>query len=405
MKSGTAVARFVPCSGDSWRDPFDMYAALRDHDPVHHVADGDYWVLSRFDDVFSAARSHQTFSSAQGLTFNYNDMQAAGLDAVRPIVMMDPPQHTGFRRLVSKAFTPRRVVQLQPVVRRFVIGRIEALKQAGGGDVAQSLFKPLPSMVVAHYLGVPEADRRRFDAWTEAIVAATAEGNTLGAPEAVGELFTYFSWLVEQRRAGALGGTGTDTISTMLSASAEDGDPDVDLLGVLGFAFTMVTGGNDTTTGMLGGSAELLTRQPDQRAALIEDPALIPVAVEELLRLTSPVQGLARTTTEPVQLHGRTIPPGKRVLLLFGSANRDPRKFGPDAHLLDVRRDPHPILTFGYGAHHCLGAAVARLQARVALEELLARCPRFVVDPASGRYAPGHFVRRYLHLPFTPDGL
>jgi cytochrome P450 len=179
----------------------------------------------------------------------------------------------------------------------------------------------------------------------------------------------------------------------------------VDTLGMLGFAFTMVTGGNDTTTGLLGGAAELLTAYPDQRARLLADPSLLPTALEELLRLTSPVQGLARTTTAEVTWHGRTIPEGRKVLLLFASGNRDERRFGEDAACFEVLRDPKPILTFGYGAHHCLGAAVARLQARVALEELLARCPGFSVDAAAGEFAPGHFVRRYLHLPFSPDGM
>ncbi len=378
-----------------------MYAALRDHDPVHHVAAdaGDYWVLSRFDDVFAAARDTALFSSAQGLTFSYDDMAFVGLEEARPIVMMDPPQHTEFRRLVSRAFTPRSVAALEPVVREFVVTRLAWLVEAGGGDVAASLFKPLPSMVVAHYLGVPESDRAQFDRWTEAIVAVTAAGDAMGAPEAVMELFGYFSSLIDYRRGS--GDIGEDTISALVSA----GTSKVDTLGMLGFAFTMVTGGNDTTTGLLGGAAELLTARPDQRELLLDDPSLLPAALEELLRLTSPVQGLARTATADVSLHGCTIPEGRKVLLLFASGNRDERRFGSDAGSLDILRDPKPILTFGYGAHHCLGAAVARLQARVALEELLARCPRFSVDAAAGRYAPGHFVRRYRHLPFSPDGL
>jgi cytochrome P450 len=165
----------------------------------------------------------------------------------------------------------------------------------------------------------------------------------------------------------------------------------------------MVTGGNDTTTGMLGVSAELLTRHADQRQVLLDEPDRIGPAVEELLRLSSPVQGLARTTTADVELHDRTIPAGRKVLLLYGAANRDPAEFGDDAERLDVRREPARILTFSYGAHHCLGAAAARLQARVALEELLARCPRFAVDHEAGTFAPGHFVRRYEALPFTAD--
>lgn len=195
---------------------------------------------------------------------------------------------------------------------------------------------------------------------------------------------------------------GDDVVSHLVQLSDEAG---LSPLRILGFAFTMVTGGNDTTTGLLSGGLELLTMYPVQRDLLAADPDLIRDAIEELLRLTSPVQGLARTTTEDVTLHGETIPSGRKVLLLYGAANRDPCEFGPDAEELDVRRRPRQILTFGSGPHHCLGAAAARLMGRVTLEELLARCPRFEVDAATGRFAPGHFVRWYESLPFVaaPD--
>jgi cytochrome P450 len=163
----------------------------------------------------------------------------------------------------------------------------------------------------------------------------------------------------------------------------------------------MVTGGNDTTTGLLGGAAQLLTERRDQRARLLDDPSLIADAVDELLRLTSPVQGLARTTTRDVEVGDRVVPAGRKVLLLYGSANRDPRTFGDDADQLDVTRRPERILTFGYGAHHCLGAAAARVQGRVALEELLGAMPDFQVDADAATFAPGHFVRRFESLPFV----
>jgi cytochrome P450 len=370
-----------------------MYAALRDHDPVHHVEDGDYWVLSRFDDVFAAARDTATFSSAQGLTFEYGEREKAGLAEAAPMVMMDPPEHTAFRRLVGKGFTPRHVQEIEPVVRAFVVERVERLLAAGGGDVVRELFKPLPSMVVASYLGVPEADWSRFDGWTEKIVAANAEGDPLQAGETVGELFLYFSDLIERKRAEP----GDDTISALVAT----GEADVPIMQVLGFAFTMVTGGNDTTTGLLSTGAELLTRNPDQRAMLLADPTLLPNAIEEMLRLSAPVQGLARTTTRAVALHDRQIPEGKKVLLLYGSANRDPRRFGSTAEDFEVDRPIETLMTFSYGAHHCLGAAAARLQAKVALEELLARCPRFTVDWEAGTFGAGHFVRRYESLPFA----
>lgn len=392
----TAVpeARFVPRSGETWRDPFAMYAALRDHDPVHHVADGDHWVLSRFADVFDAARDTATFSSAQGLTTVADERRKAGLDASPPFVMTDPPEHTAFRRLVGRGFTPRRVEAVEPEVRRFVVERIERLRGEGGGDVVEVLFRPLPAFVVAHYLGVPEADRGRFEVWTEAIVAANATGGLTSAADAVAELAGYFAELVERRRIEP----GDDTISELVRVGAADGD---DVLQVLGFAFTMVAGGNDTTTGLLGGASELLTAHPDQRRRLLADPTLVPNAVEELLRLLSPVQGLARTTTRPVELHGRTVPAGRKVLLLYAAANRDEREFGPTAAELDVGRHIERMVAFSYGAHHCLGAAAARLQGRVVLEELLARCPDFAVDAAAGEYAPGPYVRRYRSLPFV----
>jgi cytochrome P450 len=388
-------ARFVPRSRETWRDPFAMYAALRDHDPVHHVERGDYWALSRFADVLRAAQDTTTFSSAQGLTFHYDEMDKAGLRAAAPIVMLDPPEHTAFRRLVSRGFTPRQVTAIEPAVRAFVVERIERLRDAGEGDVVAELFKPLPSMVVAHYLGVPAADRTRFDGWTDAIVAANAAGDVMAA-DAVADLLGYFSGLIARRRSEP----EDDTISHLVAAGGDD--PAVPLIRILGFAFTMVAGGNDTTTGLLGGAAELLAAHPEQRARLRDDPTLIPSAVEELLRLTSPVQGLARTTTADVAIDGTTIPAGRKVMLLYGAANRDPREFGPDAGELDVGRGPRQILTFSFGAHFCLGAAAARLQARVVLEELLARCPDFAVDAARGTFASGSFVRRYESLPFSP---
>ena len=371
-----------------------MYAALRDLDPVHYVDDGDYWVLTRFEDVFAAARNTATFSSAQGLTMHYDDREMAGLEEVAPIVMMDPPEHTAFRRLLSRGFTPRQVSDIEGDIRSFVVERVERLRQIGSGDVVAELFKPLPSFVVAHYLGVDEVDRDRFDGWTQAIVAASAEGDPLAASGAVGELFEFFTEMIERRRLEP----GDDTISLLVEAA--DGDPGIPVLQVLGFAFTMVTGGNDTSTGLLGGAAELLTAWPDQRAILLDDLLALPNAIDELLRLTSPVQNLARTVTEDVTIRGERIPCGRKVLLSYGAANRDPREFGDDAEVLDVTRAIRHHLAFSSGAHYCLGAAAARLQARIALEELLCRCPDFGVDADAGAFAGGNFVRRYESLPF-----
>lgn len=375
-----------------------MYADLRDHGPVHRVEHGDYWVLSRFADVSAAARDTETFSSAQGLSVGYGEVEGTGLGEATPMVFLDPPDHTEFRRLISRGFTPRRVSSIEPHVREFVAERLERLAGRDEVDIVAELFKPLPSFVVAHYLGVPDGDRARFDGWTDQIVAANASGAMLSASEAVAELFEYFRELIARRRVEP----AEDTISDLIGIFGDD-DP-VGLIRILGFAFTMVAGGNDTTTGLLSSGAELLTAHPAQCDALADDPGLIPGAVDELLRLTSPVQGLARTTTRDVDLRGKVIPRDRKVLLLYGSANRDPREFGPDAEQLDITRRPRGILAFSQGPHHCLGASAARLTARIALEELLARFPRFEVDAARGVFAGGQYVRRYQSLPCNPAG-
>src|SRR5258705_1839947 len=209
LSHGTPV-RFRLADATTWPNPWPMYKALRDHDPVHHVVpsdkpDHDYYVMTRHADIWAAARDHETFSSALGLTVNYGELKLIGLADNPPMVMQDPPVHTEFRKLVSRGFTPRQVEAVEPKVREYVVERIERIRANGGGDIVAELFKPLPSMVVAHYLGVPEEDRRKFDGWTEAIVAAnTTAGGVAGAlgglGDALGEMMAYFTALIEMRR-------------------------------------------------------------------------------------------------------------------------------------------------------------------------------------------------------------
>ena len=175
---------FVPRSSETWRDPWPMYASLREEDPVHRAERGDYWVLSRFDDVAAAARDTATFSSARGLTMTDGEAELELVSDFRPMVMEDPPDHTAFRRMVSRGFTPKQVTELEPMVREFVRGRLEQVAGHDEVDIVAELLKPLPSMVVAHYLGVPEEDRPRFDVWTDAIVAATSRGSSTDGAEA-----------------------------------------------------------------------------------------------------------------------------------------------------------------------------------------------------------------------------
>jgi cytochrome P450 family 130 len=387
---------YKPFGKDTWRDPFGLYRHLRDHDPVHRSPHG-FWVLSRFRDVFDAARDTTTYSSAQGLTF-VNEREQLGLAPT--IVMMDPPDHTRYRRLVNRGFTPRHVEEVEPQVRAFVKERLEALaaEAPGTGDFISGLARPLPSWVVAFYLGVPEEDRHRFEGWTRSLVQAG--GGQDDPVQALADLYGYFTELVARRRfQRERGASGDDLVSILVQA--DDEGAGIGLDGILGYAFVMIAGGNDTTTGLLGGAAELLTDRPDQRRLLIDEPDLIPGAVEELLRLTSPVQGLCRVATRDVTIGDTTIAAGDRVLLCYGAANRDDREFGADAEDLDVRRSTDRLLTFSTGSHFCLGAAAARLQARVVLEELLRTCPDFSVDAGAGVFADGAFTRRYEALPFT----
>jgi cytochrome P450 family 130 len=408
-----------------------MYAALRDTDPVHHVEPAhasttttststststgtstgtststgtgtgtgtgtkdDYWVLSRFEDVQAAVLDTARYSSADGLTIAYGERAAAGLAEIAPLVMLDPPEHTDFRALFARGYTSRRVAEIEPEVRQFVRTRLDAIEKLTECDIVAELFRPLPAFVVARYLGVPEADRARFDGWASGIVAANADATTPPADIAA-ELFGYFAALIKRRRTEPADDTISDLVRLM-------GGDTAGTMRILGFAFTMITGGNDTVTGLLSGAAELLTTNPAQRRLLLDQPDLLPAAIEELLRLTTPVQCLARTLTSDTTLHGHLLPRGRRVLLLYGSADRDPRVFGPDADKCDFQRQTTARhLAFALGPHHCLGAAAARLQARVVLQELLARFPNFAVDPEAGTFAPGHYTRRYATLPFT----
>lgn len=391
MTVGMESLKYVPFGAATWRDPFPLYRRLRDEDPLHWSEEAGCYVLSRFEDVFGAARDTATFSSAQGLTFR-NEVEELGLAPT--IVMMDPPDHTHYRRLVNRGFTPRQVDEIEPAVREFVAARIEELRTAEKADFIPGLARPLPCFVVANYLGVSEEDRGQFEGWTESIVQAGSSGHPGSAADALAGMYGYFTELIARRRAEP----GDDMISTLVAA--DDGTLEIEQ--ILGYAFVMVTGGNDTATGLLGGAAELLTANPEQRARLRDDPSTIPNAVEECLRLTSPVQGLCRVTTRNVTVNGVDLPVGTRVLLCYGAANRDPREFGATAEEMDVARPIPRLMTFSSGPHFCLGAAAARLQGRVVIEELLARCPDFQVDADAGVFADGAFTRRYDTLPFAP---
>lgn len=383
-------------------DPYPAYRALREHDPVHHHADPEFWALSRFQDVWEAVRDPELFSSAAGLTFWPDEIARLGLAPT--IVMLDPPRHTELRRLIGQAFSPRRVSLLEDAIREFVVARIQhmAHRAADGApvDLHRDFSSPIPTFVLATLLGVPESDRARFDTWVRALVAFQDDGFALAGgmtgKEAVAEMFGYFSDVIARRRAAE---PADDLIGALVAAEI-NGERLTDW-DILGFCFVMVAGGNDTTGNLISHGVMLLDGDHAQRELLIADRSLIPSALLEFLRLEGSVQGLARTTTRPVRLHGVEIPADVKVMLLYGSANRDEREFGDTAAELDVRRTIRRHLGFAHGPHFCIGSHLARLQARIALEELLARQPQLGVDTAGGERLLSSFTRGWVRLPAT----
>lgn len=392
---GAGRVFFDPFDRALMRDPYPTYRALRAEVPVFHDEARDFYALSRFDDIFRALRDPATFTSTEGLTPVAGEKEILGLAPT--FIMMDPPDHTVLRKLVSKAFTRDRVAAWDERVKDFVRGRmdrlLEAIARDGEADFVGTFSSPIPTFVLAEILGVPEGDRERFDPWSQAITSATLEPEKVEAAVlAVAHLFQFFVDVIERRRREP----GDDMISSLV-ASQQAGEK-LSNWDILGFCFVFVAGGNDTTNHLLGNAVALLDDDPASRQRLIETPALVPGAIEEFLRFDAPVQGLSRATTRDVEIGGVRIPKGKKVHMLFASGNRDEREFGPTSEHLDVGRTIGRHLSFSQGPHFCVGAHFARSSARTALETLFARLPAFRV-PAEGRVrVDSPFVRGYSRL-------
>ena len=406
--------RYDPYDPEFLLDPYPGYRELRESDPVHHhLGDGtaerpDFWALARFEDIYTAVRDPQTFSSAHGLTMYADEIAALGLAPT--IVMMDPPEHTAKRRLLAKAFSPRQVTATEGVIRDFVRGRLaEMAEEAGQGEVVDlhsRYSSAVPTFVLGYLLGVPEVDRERLDPWVRALTTIQDGGFSLsglggGAVAAVAEMFEYFGQLIADRRRhlDSGGRPPGDLITALLSAEV-DGER-LDDWDVLGFCFVIVAGGNDTTGNLISHTVMLLDEHPDRRSEVVAEPALIPGALTECLRLESSVQSLARFTLRDVTISGVTIPAGAKVMMLYGSGNRDEREFGSTAERLDIHREIPRHLAFTQGPHFCIGSHLARLQARVAVEELYARFPRVGVDMTTAVRIRSPFTRGFASLPAT----
>jgi cytochrome P450 len=362
-------------SGPSW-DPFDVdldtspYAVwkrLRDEAPVYRNERFDFWALSRFADVEAAHRDPFTYSSSHGTV----------LEIITPVPMptgmmifQDPPTHTRLRGLVSRAFTPRHVARLEDHIRELCRQLLEPWTDGSEFDFVEDFGGPLPSMVISELLGVPADDREKVKELIDTsfhIEPGVGMVNDVSLTARI-ELHGYLVALLEDRRATP----GDDLLSCLVQTALAIDE-------AAGFADLLVSAGTETVARLLGWAAVVLDQHPGQRAELATDRALIPRAVEELLRYEapSPVQG--RWTTRDVELYGLSIPRDSKVLLLTGSAGRDERKY-PDPDRFDIHRRFDQHVSFGYGIHFCLGAALARMEGRIALEQVLARHPAWEVD-------------------------
>jgi cytochrome P450 len=389
---------YSPYAYDIHEDPYPTYARLRAEAPVFRNDAADFWALSRHADVVEAFRDHTRFSSAHGVSL---DPAASGPHAHRTMsfLAMDEPMHGRMRGLVSRGFTPRRVAELEPHIRELARGYLDAALERGEFDFVGDLAGRLPMDVICELLGVPSVDRDELRRLSDLLVHRE-EGVDDVPPagvEAALTLVTYYADLLAQRRARP-----TEDLTSALLAAEVDGDR-LSEDEIIGFLFLMVVAGNETTTKLLGNAWYWAWRNPDERAKPFADPGRVPAWVEETLRYDTSTQMLARLSAQDIELHGTTIPAGERVVLVVGSANRDERVFeAPDAFDLDrPERERQQIASFGFGRHFCLGASLARLEARVALEELVARVRDYDIDERGVRRVHSVNVRGFAALPTT----
>lgn len=350
-------------SDEMRRDPYPLFAQARSGFPVLHEPNTDMWLLFDYDSVKRALNDPESFSSV---------VETPTGKAPDWLVFSDPPRHSKLRAIIMRAFTPRSIAALEPRVRDLSRELLRPVLERGELDLVADYAAPLPMIVIAEMLGIPVADRRRFMHWAEVIM--TLSYTISGGEEAARalsenavvkeEMRAYFEDLAEQRRREP-----KDDLLTRLVQAEVDGEgltPNE----FLGFFQLLLSAGTETTTNLIANALLCLLEHPEQLARLQAEPGLLPSALEEVLRYRTPAQMVYRTTRKEVELRGQRIPTGKLVLVMVGSANRDATKF-QDADRFDITRDPNPHIAFGHGIHFCLGAALSRMEGRVALADLL----------------------------------
>src|SRR3954447_21655415 len=384
---------FDPYDVDINADPYPAYARLREEAPAYYNDRYDFWALSRHDDVQKALVNWQVFSNTRS---DILDIIKAGVELPPGVILFeDPPLHTMHRGLMSRVFTPRRMAELEDQIRAFCVRCLDPLVGADGFDIVAELGSVMPMRVIGMLLGIPEEDQVAVRNRTDATLR-TEPGKPMAVKQgavANGEHFAeYIDWRAEH--------PSDDLMTQLLNATFEDEQGETRTLmraEVRTYASVIAGAGNETTGRLIGWLAKVLAEHPDQRRAVVEDRSLIPHAIDETLRVEPTGHATARLVTRDVEYYGTTVPAGSAILLLMASANRDPRRYeNPDVY--DIRRDVQH-LTFGYGLHFCLGASLARLEGRVALDELLNRWPEWDVDYDNVELAPTSTVRGWERMP------
>ncbi len=366
-------------------DPYPPYKELRASAPVVWNDVTNFWALLKYEDIRFVSSNPSKFSSTKGITIPDPVMPNPVQDG--NLIFTDPPRHRQLRKLINTAFTRRQVAILEPKVREIVYGVLDEVGPESTVEFAEGFAAPLPTRMIAELLGAPPDDWEKFRRWSDACTGNADPEIELDAMAAVGELFEYFQRLIAARRAEP-----KNDMMSVLSTAEVDGAKltDDDLLN---FAFLLLVAGNETTRNLIALGTLALIEHPGECDKLVNDPSLIPGAVEEMLRYTSPVTHMARAATADIEIRGQLIREGDMVVMLYGSANRDEEIFGSDAEEFKIDRHPNPHIAFGCGEHSCVGAQLARLEACIFFEVLLGRYPKLElvgdVDRMRATMVPG----------------
>jgi cytochrome P450 len=376
-------------------DPYPTFARLREEAPLYYNQQHDFYAVSRFADVNKGLVDYETYSSARGAI-----LELIKADIEIPsgaLIFEDPPIHGIHRKLLSRMFTPRKVNALEPKIREFCAQSLEPLVAGGEFDFITDFGAVMPMRVISALLGIPEGDQEKIRDHGNAQLR-TEEGKPMSAAQdglVTGEIFeAYIDWRADN--------PSDDIMTELLNVEFVDEHGLTRKLTreeILIYINVVAGAGNETTTRLIGWAAKVLAEHPDQRRELVENPALIPQAIEELLRFEPPAPHVARYVTRDVTVHGQTVPEGSVMMMLIGAAVRDHRQFPPDGDVFDIHREARQHLAFSVGTHYCLGSALARLEGRIALEEILKRFPEWEVDLDRAKLSPTSTVRGWDSMP------